>query len=229
MPIANREKNILYIANSTQDKGLPRNVPNPNSDKEPELEIEHSKVTMILPKCCEFNNQIKMLSEAYHLVHGGHKNLFYTNSSYLAKIETPMKNTMLHIAAFHGNDDIVSIVTEHYPKLLFTFNNNNDSVLHVAARGGHISTVKNLLATYANFERHDIKMAWLEYTENLDDLEDYDGMSNMLEFLKKKNAQGNTMLHEAMLCGEKSIGRDMIFNVCELYKTKNMCCYEYMH
>jgi ankyrin repeat protein len=140
-----------------------------------------------------------------------------------------MKNTMLHIAALHGNDDIVSIVTEHYPKLLFTFNNNNDSVLHVAARGGHISTVKSLLATYANFERHDIKMAWLEYTENLDYLEDYDGMSNMLEFLKKKNAQGNTMLHEAMLCGEKSIGRDMIFNVCELYKTKNMCCYEYMH
>jgi hypothetical protein len=79
MPIAKREKNILYIANSTQDKGLPRNVPNPNSDKEPELEIEHSKVTMILPKCCEFNNQIKMLSEAYHLVHGGHKNLFYIN------------------------------------------------------------------------------------------------------------------------------------------------------
>ncbi|WJX59049.1 hypothetical protein P8452_44433 [Trifolium repens] len=134
---------------------------------------------------------------------------------------------MLHIAALHGNDDIVSIVTEHYPKLLFTFNNNNDSVLHVAARGGHISTVKSLLATYANFERHDIKMAWLEYTENLDYLEDYDGMSNMLEFLKKKNAQGNTMLHEAMLCGEKSIGRDMIFNVCELYKTKNKCCYEY--
>ncbi|PNX93497.1 serine/threonine protein phosphatase 6 regulatory ankyrin repeat subunit C [Trifolium pratense] len=70
-------------------------------------------------------------------------------------------------------------------------------------------------------------MAWLEYTKNVDDLEDYDGMSNMLEFVRKENAQGNTMLHEAMLCGNKYIGRDMIFQVCELHKTKDKCCYEY--
>ncbi|MCH91695.1 serine/threonine protein phosphatase 6 regulatory ankyrin repeat subunit C [Trifolium medium] len=100
-----------------QDKAaLPRNVP--SSDKEPELEIEieHSKVTMILQKCCEFDNQINFLSEAYHLVHGGPKTLFY-NSSNLAKIETPMKNTVLHIAALHGNEDIVTLIVEHAPKL----------------------------------------------------------------------------------------------------------------
>jgi ankyrin repeat protein len=67
-----------------------------------------------------------------------------------------MKNTVLHIAAMHGNDEIVTLIVEHAPKLLFKFNENNDSVLHVAARGGHISTVKKLLESYANFKRHDI-------------------------------------------------------------------------
>ncbi|XP_045831986.1 protein ACCELERATED CELL DEATH 6-like [Trifolium pratense] len=215
---------VFLSANLAQDIALPRNVP--SSDKEPEHEIEHSEVTEIIPKCCEFDNQINLLSEAYHLVYGGPINLLY-DSTDLTEIKTPMNNTVLHIAALHGNDEIVTLIIEHAPKLLFKFNKNNDSVLHVAARGGHISTVQKLLATYANFERHDIKMAWLEYTKNVDDLEDYDGMSNMLEFVRKENAQGNTMLHEAMLCGNKYIGRDMILEVCELHKTKDKCCYEY--
>ncbi|GAU14417.1 hypothetical protein TSUD_249560 [Trifolium subterraneum] len=207
----------------TQDEALTRNVR--SSDKE--LEIEHTKVTMILPKCSEFDNQIiELLSEAYHLVYGGPKNLLY-DSTDLTEIRTPMNNTVLHIAALHGNDEIVTLIIEHAPKLLFTLNDNNDSVLHVAARGGHISTIRKLLATYANFERHDIKMAWLEYTKDLDDLEEYDGMSKMLEFVKKENAQGNTMLHEAMLCDNKYISRNVILEVCELFKTKDKCCYEY--
>ncbi|AES99856.2 putative ankyrin repeat-containing domain, PGG domain, protein accelerated cell death 6 [Medicago truncatula] len=197
------------------------------------LDIEPSEVTEIIP--WEVDNQVNLLSEAYHLVYGGSTNLL--GSSNLLEIETPTKNTVLHIAASYGNNDIVNLVIEHSPKLLFTFNKNNDSPLHVAARGGHISTVKTLLASYTNIERRDIKMAWLEYSTNSrNDLEDYDEVLNMedlLCFVNKENAQGNTMLHEAMLRG-KSNGGHEIFNVCELYKTEDWlknslasCCYEF--
>jgi len=149
-----------------------------------------------------------------------------------------MKNTVLHIAARYGKDDIVNLVIERATKLLFKFNKNNDSVLHVAARGGHISTVEKLLASYANIERDDIEAAWLEYIDNLEDSEDYDEVTNMedlLHFVNMKNSQGNTMLHEAMLCREiKRIGGDKFFKVFEFYKTVDRfrnslskCCYEY--
>ncbi|XP_045831960.1 protein ACCELERATED CELL DEATH 6-like [Trifolium pratense] len=231
------EKKIFFGA-PLQDEDLSRNVPS-NDKEEPELEIEPSEVTEIIPKCCEFDNQIKLLSEAYHLVYGGPTNLL-NDSSNLTEIKTPMNNTVLHIASLYGNDEIVTLIIEHSPKLLFKFNKNNDSVLHVAARGGHISTVKILLASYANFKKTAIATAWLEYTGyEDDDLEDYDAISNMedlLNFVTKENNQGNTMLHEAMLCGDKkSIDRDNnIFKICEIYnsndrfgKSLSKCCYEY--
>jgi len=210
---------------------------NVSNDEEHELEIELSEVTEILPKCCEFDDQINLLNEAYELVYGVSTNLLdFTN---LTKIETPMENTVLHIAAWYGNNEIVNLVIERVPKLLFKFNKNNDSALHVAANGGHISTVEKLLANYANIERHDIKMAWLEYTKkNKDDQEEYDEKSNMedlLNFVKEKNVQGNTMLHEAMLSEKSNMSRDMIFKVCELYKTEDLSgyslansCYEFV-
>ncbi|CAJ2653651.1 unnamed protein product [Trifolium pratense] len=207
-------------------------------DNKPKLEIEPSEVTKILTKCCEFDNEIKLLSEAYHLVYGGPMNLL-NDSSNLTEIKTPMNNTVLHIASLYGNDEIVTLIIEHAPKLLFKFNKNNDSVLHVAARGGHISTVKILLASYANFKKTDRAKAWLDYTGYEEELEDYDAMSNMediLYFVTRKNFQGNTMLHEAMLCGnKKNIDRDNnIFKICEIYNSNDRfgrslskCCYEY--
>jgi ankyrin repeat protein len=229
------EKKIFFAAPSQDEEDLLKNVR--SSDKE--LEIEPSEVTGIILECCKIDNQVNLLSEAYHLAYGGPKNLFY-DSNDLTEIKTPMKNTVLHIAALHGNSDIVTLIVEYAPKLLFKFNKNNDSVLHVAARGGHISTVKKLLESYSNFERHDIATAWLEYTRyEVENLEDYDGelnMEDLLNFVKKENIQGNTMLHEAMLCGEKkSIDRDNnIFKICEVYDTNDRfgkslstCCYEY--
>ncbi|XP_045831900.1 protein ACCELERATED CELL DEATH 6-like [Trifolium pratense] len=235
MPPPRPEKKIFFAA-ALQDEDISRNDPS-NDKEEPELKIEPSEVTEIIPKCCEFDNEIKLLSEAYHLVYGGPTNLL-NDSTNLTEIKTPMNNTVLHIASLYGNDEIVTLIIEHSPNLLFKFNKNNDSVLHVAARGGHISTVKILLASYANFKKTDIATAWLEYTED-GDLEDYDAMSNMkdlLKFVKKENIQGNIMFHEAMLCGDKkSIDKyNNIFKICEVYytndrfgKSLSMCCYEY--
>ncbi|XP_045831011.1 protein ACCELERATED CELL DEATH 6-like [Trifolium pratense] len=146
---------------------------------------------------------------------------------------------MGQVSNFIRNDEIVTLIIEHSPKLLFKFNKNNDSVLHVAARGGHISTVKKLLASYANYKKTDIAKAWLDYTGYEEELEDYDAMSNMediLYFVTRENFQGNTMLHEAMLCGnKKNIDRDNnIFKICEIYNSNDRfgrslskCCYEY--
>jgi len=227
-----RPEGKLFFAQPLQDEAVSRNV---STEKEPELEIEPSEVTEVIPKCCEFDNQINLLNEAYQLVYGVSRNLL--DFSNLTKIETPMKNTVLHIAAWYGKDDIVNLVIERAPKLLFKFNKNNDSALHVAARCGHISTVKKLLASYTNIGQDDIKMAWLDYTKNKDDPEEYDEESNMedlLKFVKEKNVQGNTMLHEAMLSDKSNISKDMIFKVCELYKTEDLSgcslansCYEF--
>ena len=55
-------------------------------------------------------------------------------------------------------------------------------------------------------------------------------MADMLKFVKEENDQGNTMLCRDM----KRIGGDMIFKVCEVYKTEGVsgnslsnCGYEY--
>lgn len=228
-PSLEEKKNLDQLM---QDGVLPKDFS--STYKEPKLinMFEPSEVAVITP--CAFDNQVNLLSEAYHLVYGGSTNLL--GSSNLIDIETPTKNTVLHIAARYGKDDIVNLVIERASKLLFKFNKNNDSALHVAARGGHFSTVKTLLACYTNIERCDIKMAWLEYTNSSNDLEDYDEVLNMedlLCFVNKENAQGNTMLHEAMLYRDiKRIGGDKIFKVCELYKIEDRfgnslsdCCY----
>jgi len=60
-------------------------------------------------------------------------------------------------------------------------------------------------------------------------------MEDLLCFVNKENVEGNTMLHEAMLCRDiKRIGGKKIFKVCELYKTADRfgnslsdCCYEF--
>ncbi|CAK8538475.1 unnamed protein product [Lathyrus sativus] len=210
-----------------------------SKEKEPELETEPSEVTDVIKTCCEFHDQINLISEAYHLVYGGPKNLL-NESSNLIEIETPMKNSVMHIAAWNGNDDIVALLIERAPKLLFNLNENKDSVLHVAARNGRISTIEKLLDGYINFQRHEIKRAWFEYHKwdgDSEDYKDYGAKSNMkdlLNFVKLENDQGNTMFHEAMLCHKRNIVGDTIFKVCEKYKIEDLSvkslsnsCYDY--
>ena len=202
------------------------------ANDETDIEIEPSEVTEILSSCRDKMNQNELIKLIYRA--GPRRSLSY--SSPLTEIRTPMKNTVLHIAAWYGNDKIVSLVIEHAPKLFFEFNENNESALHIAARGGHINIVDMLLEAYTNIQRYVIKRAWLEYNQNIDDSEDYDEESNMedlLEFVKIKNVEGNTMFHEAMLCRDIK-GGDMIFKVCEVYKTEDFsgnslsnCGYEY--
>ncbi|CAI8586535.1 unnamed protein product [Vicia faba] len=224
----------FYFNAPKQDKALSRDMI--SKEKEPEFEAEPSELIGAVEKCCKFDNQINLISEAYHLVYGGPMNLL-DESSNLTEIETPMGNSVLHIAAWNGNNDIVALLIERAPKLLFKFNRNNDSVLHVAARNGRFSTIKKLLEGYTNFEQHDIKIEWFRYNGKNNLEHEYDdkwNMEDLLKFVKLENVQGNTMFHEAMLCDKRNIGGDMIFKVCEQYKTEDWSdkslsdsCYEF--
>ncbi|CAL5190284.1 unnamed protein product [Lathyrus oleraceus] len=231
------EKKFFFNQPSQDEEALSNKMF--TKEKEPELEAQPSEVTDVIKNCCKFDNQINLISEAYHLVYGGPKNLL-DESCNLTEIETPMQNSVLHIAAWNGNDEIVTLLIERAPKLLFKLNKNNDSVLHVAARNGRISTIKKLLEGYINFQRHDIKRAWFKYNKwdsDSDDYNDYGDKSNMkdlLNFVKLKNDQGNTMFHEAMLCHKRNIDGDTIFKVCEQYKLEDLSvkslsnsCYDY--
>jgi len=224
-PTESFDKRKLFYAEILQDEVV---LPSEETD----IEIELSEVTEILPSSSYNENQNELLHQVYRA--GSRRSLSY--SSILTEIKTPTKNTMLHIAARYGNDKIVSLVVEHAPTLLFEFNENKESALHIAARSGHISIVEMLLAAYANFDRQDIKTAWLEYTKRLENYVEKSNGENLLKFVALENVEGNTMFHEAMLCRDKKrIGGDKIFKVYEreFDRTKgrfgeslSMFCYE---
>ncbi|CAK8538481.1 unnamed protein product [Lathyrus sativus] len=198
-----------------QDEEASSNMANRNDD-ELELEIEPSGISNVLEKCND--NQISLINEAYHLGCGVPKNLLGQSCDLLA-ISTPMGNSVLHIAAWNGNDDIVTLLIERAPKLLITVNKNEDGVLHAAARGGKFSTVKKLLEGYKNIRMQEYKSTLLN--RDIDHIEKCSAF-DLLEFVKLKNDQGNTMFHELMLCDKIKNGGDMIFKVCELFKTEGL-------
>ncbi|CAK8538478.1 unnamed protein product [Lathyrus sativus] len=199
-----------------QDEEASSNMANRNDD-ELELELEPSEISNVLEKCND--NQINLISEAYHLGYGGSKNLLDQSCDLLA-IRTPMGNSVLHIAAWNGNDDIVTLLIERAPKLLITVNRNVDRVLHAAARGGKFSTIKKLLEGYKNIRMQEYKSIPL-FNRDIDHIETSSAY-DLLEFAKLKNDQGNTMFHELMLCDKSKNGGDMIFKVCELFKTEDL-------
>ncbi|KAL1348112.1 hypothetical protein AAHE18_07G056100 [Arachis hypogaea] len=106
---------------------------------------------------------------------------------------TPTRNTVLHVAALYGNDEKAYCVARQEPDLVVFFNENQDTPLHVAARAGHFSIIKTLLDAY-----------WVNSNNNV---------AHLLQLLKMKNRQGNTMLHEAIMSGSSCKGT-MIFDSC---------------
>ncbi|KAJ1386938.1 Ankyrin repeat [Sesbania bispinosa] len=213
----------IALAQNKQDKEI-LEWSNLDHD-ESEIKIAPSEVTL---KVCGESENLELLREVYHLARGGPTNWLQDSSiSNLNKIKTLTGNTVLHVAASYGNDDVVDLIAIHAPNLLFSDNLNGDTALHLAARAGEISTVKRLMEAYANIPKRDqIAKAWIKYILGDDEEEDmtpedYDASQNMeglLDFVKKQNKQGNTMLHEAMMCG-KSVG-GMIFQVLESYKAR---------
>ncbi|KAF8392038.1 hypothetical protein HHK36_022378 [Tetracentron sinense] len=55
--------------------------------------------------------------------------------------ETPLENTVLHLAAKVGHEDLVKEGCEKCESLLAKTNSKGDTALHIAARSGHLSIV----------------------------------------------------------------------------------------
>ncbi|KAI5433755.1 hypothetical protein KIW84_020860, partial [Lathyrus oleraceus] len=131
-------------------------------------------------------------------------------------IETPMENSELHIAAWNGNDEIVTRLIEDDLDCVPRANKNRDNAVHVAARAGNFSIVEKLLKSYSNY----IMQLYEKYLVNKYEKE---SMGELFELLKMQNKHGNTVLHEAMLCEKSS---DKIFKICEDLIWRKYC-YEY--
>ena len=138
--------------------------------------------------------KLELLGEVYHIASGGDASTTRQDSSILKEFKSPMENTVLHVAALYGNDEMVDRVAQQDPDLIFSFNINHDTPLHFAARAGHISTLRKLLDAGAN-----------------------SNVTRLLNLMKEFNNQGNIMLHEAMMSGGSM--RSMIFHVLEACST----------
>ncbi|XP_028757722.1 protein ACCELERATED CELL DEATH 6-like [Neltuma alba] len=120
---------------------------------------------------------------------------FTVSDNAFFKQRTPLGNTVLHLAASDGNDARVKEVAQHAPQLFTAINNNYDTVLHVAARMGHGSTIKLILNEFLLFARRE--------TNGHDDHSILE-MMLLVSLTLFRNKQGNTFLHEAFMTNSRN-------------------------
>ncbi|KAL0328171.1 UNVERIFIED_CONTAM: protein ACCELERATED CELL DEATH 6 [Sesamum calycinum] len=95
---------------------------------------------------------------------------------------SPAGNTYIHVAAKHGNQEIVTHIAAMDPSLVLRKNSDGDTPLHLAAKAGQESVVRSLLLIHSQ-------------AENL---------------LRARNERGNTALHEALINGHESIAEYLV-------------------
>jgi ankyrin repeat protein len=89
------------------------------------------------------------------------------------KLVTPSGNSLLHVAVSYGSDKIAAYLAEEFPSLITSRNDQEDTILHVAAREGRLSnTIKTLVGSNPSLVR-------------------------------LENRKGNIPLHDAVIRGNK--------------------------
>ncbi|KAK7324039.1 hypothetical protein VNO77_27550 [Canavalia gladiata] len=99
-------------------------------------------------------------------------------------LESPLGNTVLHLAARNGNEDFVQKIALEASHLLTAKNFNDDTALHVAAKAGHFITLEKLVAAHRSNSK---------------------SLEEASEKILEKNKQGNTFFHEALIYGYKEV------------------------
>ncbi|KAF5745963.1 hypothetical protein HS088_TW06G00128 [Tripterygium wilfordii] len=128
----------------------------------------------------------------------GRKNL--TVSDILQSV-SPSSNTLLHVAASHGNADIVTMLTgDDYPDILKKTNSKGDTALHVAAKAGH-NTIVETLIQQINKRKELIH----DQTKNQHLSSGQDSCP-----VRIPNKQGNTALHEALINGHEPVAQSLL-------------------
>ncbi|KAL8254269.1 hypothetical protein R6Q59_032490 [Mikania micrantha] len=99
------------------------------------------------------------------------------------------KDTLLHIAAVFGHDQLTQDIANRFPGLVTCKNFIGDTPIHVAARSGKILVVKSLL-TMENPPNDDYKIA--------------------------ANEDGNTPLHEALIHNRDDVAEFLLWEIGDL-------------
>ncbi|KAI9071013.1 hypothetical protein K1719_047030 [Acacia pycnantha] len=97
---------------------------------------------------------------------------------------TPTGDSLLHVAAEGGSEQVLCLIAFYYPKLLYKRNLKGDTPLHVAARFGNVFAIKNIL----DMDKHFMTSFDEEEAESVD----------KVEFIMLRNIYGRTALHEAV-------------------------------
>ncbi|OMO67195.1 hypothetical protein COLO4_30202 [Corchorus olitorius] len=97
---------------------------------------------------------------------------------------SPQKNTMLHIATSYRHHEIVNLICKDLPFFIQEKNSKGDTALHIAARIGDPSLVRLIVNA----------------------MQDYSSQA----ILGDRNEDGNTALHEALLCHHEKVAQILI-------------------
>ncbi|KAJ6727955.1 ANKYRIN REPEAT-CONTAINING PROTEIN ITN1-LIKE [Salix koriyanagi] len=148
-----------------------------------------------------------MDSRLYRVAKSGNvfvlRQLLNENPWLLTKL-TPQGNTPLHIAVQFAHKGVVVEIYKRCGSLLTGLNSRGDSPLHVAARCGHLSIVDFLVREVLSAERISAEI----------------GKTGKFDMLRQGNKVNNTVLHEAVRSGNRSVVQLL------LRVDPNLACFE---
>ncbi|XP_054809723.1 uncharacterized protein LOC129311423 isoform X2 [Prosopis cineraria] len=96
-------------------------------------------------------------------------------------------NTVLHMAANHGKEEILELLATHVPQLMTMRNNKGDTALHIVARNGYIFSISILVNCYKKHFENKLKK------------------ENEEALWRMRNEDGNTALHEAVMANSSTV------------------------
>ncbi|XP_034916980.1 protein ACCELERATED CELL DEATH 6 [Populus alba] len=108
-------------------------------------------------------------------------------------------NSLLHVAASHGSEDVIQLLCHHFPLLITRKNFLGDNALHLAARAGRFATIQNLVK-HVKIHHRTLELASL---------------------LRMKNNKGNTPLHDAVIKGCREVACFLVNEDLEVSYHKN--------
>ncbi|XP_073262246.1 protein ACCELERATED CELL DEATH 6 isoform X3 [Populus alba] len=108
-------------------------------------------------------------------------------------------NSLLHVAASHGSEDVIQLLCHHFPLLISRVNFLGDNALHLAARAGRFDTIQNLVKHVKNHHR----------------------TLELASLLRMKNNKGNTPLHDAVIKRCREVACFLLYEDLEVSYHKN--------
>ncbi|XP_074332316.1 protein ACCELERATED CELL DEATH 6-like [Apium graveolens] len=116
---------------------------------------------------------------------------------------TPQKNTVLHVAANFGNEDLTGFLVHHFQTLLSKRNHRGDTALHMAASAGHLGVVDVLVRFQIDQLKKDSS---LDVDLERNDETPYGKLGERVDV----NDDGNTPLHEAVKNNHEKVAEYLI-------------------